>query len=327
MPSGVHPGFTQGDHHHGMLSALLHLLQQNRRQITAGFLMLCALTLMLASRAAPPNLSTLYVVTLDLFGPVQRVLGSPLEFYRSARARYDEIRRVDQDNRALKASLASQSSDRVRMMELLKENRRLRTLLGIPTDPSYRMLAARIVGNSSSSFSRAFTLHIGSRHGVISDAAVVAADGLIGRVAHVGNNSTLALSIHDLNSRIPVMTQRTRIRGIASGTNTPVLHMAFVPKEADIMYGDRVITSGAGGVFPKGIMVGRVIEAQSHDAGLFQKVVIRPEADADRVEEARLLIRQPLKAPVKRPTAPAERQTPPAPLAASDASASQAAGE
>ncbi len=274
-----------------MLSALFNLLLQYRQQLTAFVLLVAALTLMLAVRTAPPNLASVRELTLDLFVPIQRVVSSPLAFYQHMRRRFEEMQHLDQENQELKQALQNQRPDRLRMMELQKENQRLRILLRMRPDPTYHTVSARVVGDASSAFSHAFTLHAGTDDGVALNAAVVAARGLIGRVAQVGRHSALALSIHDLNSRVPVLDQRSRVRGIASGTNTHLLKMNFVPKEADVQQGDLVITSGVGGIFPKGVVVGHIVLVEPHV--LFQQVMIAPAADVTLAEEARMLVRQP----------------------------------
>ncbi len=184
----------------------------------------------------------------------------------------------------------------VRLDELAMENQRLRLLLGMRPSQSPQELVARIIGNSSSAFARSFLIDAGQDDGVNVDTIVLgisakAGGGLLGRIVQASPHSALILALPDFNSRIPVMIQRSRIRAIVSGRNKPLLEMEFVPKGADIRPGDLVITSGIGGIFPKGIPVGRIHAiAATEETGMFHLISVKPLVDFDRVEEVRLLL-------------------------------------
>jgi rod shape-determining protein MreC len=100
----------------------------------------------------------------------------------------------------------------------------------------------------------------------------------------------VALTLQDLNSRVPVLVQRSRVRGMVTGNNGPMLGLEFIPKDVDIALDDLLLTSGTGGVFPKGLVVGRIVSISPKGDGLFQAVVVRPAVDASRAEEVRLLL-------------------------------------
>lgn len=242
---------------------------------------------------------------LDAVGPLLRILQTPVHAYHSIHSRLSGWQHFEQENRRLKLEVDRLQSLSVRVDELSLENQRLRLLLSMRADPSYHELVAQIIGDSSSAFARSFLLNAGREEGVVYEATAMAPGGLLGRVVRVARHTSLVLTLPDLNSRVPVLVQRSRVRAILSGSNTPLLNMDFVPKGADVRVGDRLITSGIGKVFPKGLLVGQVYAiAATEETGLFHQISVYPAVDFDRVEEVRLLL------PTEKNTAPKEPTTP-----------------
>ncbi|MBF0455231.1 MAG: rod shape-determining protein MreC [Magnetococcales bacterium] len=270
---------------------LFALLKQYRNGLVAILVLVVALVLMLSVRSHDPGRRDLISDTvLDAVGPIQRVLLSPVVVYRQTQARITELRQLDQENTRMKAELKRLRPLGTLLEELAQENRRLHQLLNIPVDSSYYRIAARVVGDSSSAFARSLLINAGREEGVVVNATVVVPEGLLGRVVRVGAHTSLVLTLLDLNSRIPVVVQRSRERAIAAGFNGRKLQLEFVSKVADIEMDDRIITSGTGEGFPKGLVVGRVQQLISGGSGLFRQVTVVPAVDFDRAEEVVLLI-------------------------------------
>jgi rod shape-determining protein MreC len=273
--------------------ALLAILKQYRSNIMAFLLLLTALFLMLSVHTDAIGFRMIQEVVLDLFVPLQKVLVTPMRVGQTWERRMQEWRALDEENQRLKKEIAKLRPQQIYIDELLQENRRLRALLHINIGSLYREMAARVVGDSSSAFTRVLTIDAGQRDGVHDHTPVVGLFGLVGRVVRAGERSSLVLTLQDLNSRVPVVTQRSRVRGIASGNNTPYLILNFVPKDADIAMDDLLVTSGMGGVFPKGLIVGRVVSLSPKGDGLFQTIHVMPNVDFSRIEEVRLLLSTP----------------------------------
>ncbi|HTB35995.1 MAG TPA: rod shape-determining protein MreC, partial [Reyranella sp.] len=121
------------------------------------------------------------------------------------------------------------------------------------------------------------------RAGVAHGQAVVTGEGLAGRIAEVGDNSARVLFVTDVNSRLPVVVERTRERAILAGDNSPQLRLTLLQSVAGVQRGDRIITSGHGGSFPVGIPVGEVVE--TGEGG----VRVKPFADFSRLEFVRVV--------------------------------------
>ncbi|OSM02191.1 rod shape-determining protein MreC [Magnetofaba australis] len=269
---------------------LLTLIKEYRQGLAAFVLMLVALFLMLSVRPGDQQgMNSAQSLVLDIMGGLQRLILSPVEATRAAGERIDDLMALDAENRRLKRELARMAPLQLRAEELRRENQRLKELLSMPADPLYGKLAARVIGDSSSAFAHSLMINAGRDSGAALDSVVMGARGLVGRVIQLGEKHSLVLSILDVNSRVPVMAQRSRIKAMAAGANDRLLRLEFVAREADLEAGDLIITSGSGGVFPKELAVGHVVSLQSVKAGLFQTAWVKPIADFDRLEEVRLL--------------------------------------
>ncbi|MBF0136734.1 MAG: rod shape-determining protein MreC [Magnetococcus sp. DMHC-1] len=272
------------------MDSLFNLLREHRHTIAATIFMLVAIFLMLSVRTGTVAYHAIQEMVLDLVGPVQQLVHVSLETYETSKRTLDSWVLVHEENERLKKELEQRKVTLVQKEELVLENRRLRNLLNMRLDPIYMTVSARVVGISSSVFARSLILNAGRMDGVRINTPVISTEGLVGKIVEIGQYHSVALTLLDLNSRTPVRIQRNRIPGIATGANDHVISMEFVAKDADIQIQDLVITSGIGGIFPRGLVVGRVVAFTPPDVGLFQKVTLAPAVDFDRIEEVSLLL-------------------------------------
>ncbi len=166
---------------------------------------------------------------------------------------------------------------------LQTENRELRGLLHFKTEPSLAYISARVIADTGGPFVRGLIITAGKLDGVREGMAAMTGDGLIGRVIEVGDWSSRVLLITDLNSRIPVTIAGSGDRAILAGDNSNQPKLLYLPQDAVLSAGARVVTSGHGGVFPPGLPVGVVTEA---GRGVYNVV---PAADLGRVNDVRLV--------------------------------------
>ncbi|MGN7612002.1 rod shape-determining protein MreC, partial [Magnetococcales bacterium HHB-1] len=274
------------------MDLLRELLRQYRIHITALFLLSLTFTLLLSMRSSHHRMvpKVVHEFLLDMVGPVQYILLAPWNLLHQQLQRLDNLKYLEERNRQLTAQLQRTKPNQNYIEELRQENRRLRKLLNMPSRPTFRQLTTRIVGTSSSAFSHSFILDTGRKEGITEDTPIVVSEGLMGRVVRVSDQSALALSLLDLNSRVPVISQRSRAQAIAAGTNGPLLRLDFAAKDTDIKKNDIIVTSGMGGVFPKGLTVGRVVSIIPGEQGLFQRIMLRPAVNFNRIEEVKLLL-------------------------------------
>ncbi len=273
------------------MTPFLVLLREYRNAISVILTLIVAFFLLLMARGTvSPERNATQEVILQITAPVQSLILRPVTTIHRLHDRFSELMHLDRENRMYKAELKRLRAVGTRLEELEQENHRLKTFLKMRPDPAFHALVVQVVGDSSSAFARSFILNAGRQDGVLVNAPVTVPEGLVGRVVRASASASLVLSLLDLNSRVPVLIQRSRVRAVATGQNTTVLNLEYLPKDADIKIGDQVITSGTGGIFPKGQLVGRVVSLAEGDEGLFKQAQVQTLADFDRIEEAHLLL-------------------------------------
>ena len=146
-------------------------------------------------------------------------------------------------------------------------------------------MTASIIANSGSSWFKSCLLDKGSADGVRKGMAVVTPLGVVGQVVAVTARTAKVLLLADPNSGVDVLVQRTRARGIVSGSLDNGTILKYVKRSEDIQEGDRLVTSGFDGVFPKGMVVGTVIKVRKQTLGLFQHIEVMPAVNLARTEE------------------------------------------
>jgi len=192
---------------------------------------------------------------------------------------------LSRENRELRASLQGVSETRL-------ENQRLRKLLDfVETDPR-PVLPAMVVAEDASSWARTIVIDKGALQGVREGLPVVVAEGVVGRVIKVAPGSARVLLVIDASSSVAGLVQRFRTRGVARG-NGRGLTFEYALRDETVQVGDLIITSGMGGLFPKGLVLGYVTNVQRTDASLFQQIELRPDLDFSRLEEVLVLLEPP----------------------------------
>ncbi|MCL2403047.1 MAG: rod shape-determining protein MreC, partial [Coriobacteriia bacterium] len=187
---------------------------------------------------------------------------------------------------------------RARVTELeemrLLDERLTELMSSVPTGtPDEAVLPASVIGLPSSSYERIIVLNRGTRDGVDLAMPVVTAQGLLGSTIEVGPNYSKVRLITDQNSGVAALVQRDRQLGTVQGSLGGELRLNFIPVDATIEPGDRVLTSGLGGVFPKGLIIGEVIRTDGDHNTLYQTISVRSTVNLDRLEEVLILLDAP----------------------------------
>ena len=218
-----------------------------------------------------------------------------------------EIATVHQQNEMLKNEIDQLRQENMMAEEYAAENVRLRELLSYKqTAKQFDLLAARVIGRDASLWTSTIIIDRGAQDGVRENMPVVTGKGLVGHVTEVAPISSKVQLILDARSSVGTLIQRSasRVTGIVVGAadNPYMPQMVNIPRNADIEDGDIVITSGFGGVYPKGLTVGRVSSQHSDDSGLLKIAVIEPSVDFQRLEDVAVIT--------------ASREAPPTPIQA-----------
>lgn len=250
-----------------------------------GLLVLLALaaTLLVADRTGIGAARDLRMIVADAAAPVLDALSRPVESANDLVSGVVALADLHAENAELRETVERLKRWEIAARQLEQENRALRSMARLAPEALPAYVTGRVVGESGSAFVRTLLANAGARDGVRAGQAAITGDGLVGRVVEVGRRASRVLLLTDLNSRIPVVLERTRQRAILSGDNSALARLAFLPRDATVAVGERVVTSGHGGVLPPGLPVGVVVRVSPEGAS------VRPIADLGRVDYVRLV--------------------------------------
>ncbi len=219
--------------------------------------------------------------------PLQRTFkasGAYLSDVGRVIARRDDIAA---QNSNLQARVADLEGQNARLTRLQRENQELRGLLRLPKIAGGRTVAAEIVSYDATDFARLVTLNVGARAGVRPKDVVYCAQGLVGQVSQVAPLTCVVTLLIDRDGRAGAMTSRTGAKGVVQGTGERVCKLSYLDFGADVREGDTIVTSGLltgrGAIFPKGLVLGRVVKIEKDKAYSRQEAFIEPNVPFDRL--------------------------------------------
>jgi rod shape-determining protein MreC len=230
----------------------------------------------------PTRLIRIWAV--DTVTPLERALVWAQTSTRNVWHNYFYLRGVRAENRSLKAQIERMSLEQVRMSQDADQARRLQVLLAFKEQFISQTMAAQVIGSSGSELSRSVYIDKGETDGIKPDMAVITADGIVGKVLRVYGSTSLVLLIDDQTSGVGALLDKTRLQGILRGTPSGEVVLEKVMSDETVPAGEMVLTSGGDGIFPKGLLVGRVTKV-SPGSELFLTIRVRPAADLSKLEE------------------------------------------
>ena len=273
------------------MSILWRLLAKYRRAIILAVALVMAFLLMtLQVRHDHAVVSFTRQAVLFLISPVIKVTAVTVDSVSRVWGDYVDLRNLHEESLRLTREAAVLQRRISYLEEQALETQRLQGLLAMKEISRAEFLAARVVGKDATNWFKTVLIDRGSLAGIRRNMPVVAPDGLVGRVVEVTPTAAKVQLITDPVSAAGGLIQRTRVIGIVSGSLGAGLKVRYLPLMADIVIGDEVVTSGMGGVFPKGIPLGRVIAAERRSGALFQEATLAPKVDLSRLEEVLILM-------------------------------------
>jgi len=214
---------------------------------------------------------------------VQRVatggIGEARGFWQS----YVNLRETGRENESLKQRVSQLEVALQRERALAGQTKVLQEMLDLKTDTPFATTPAMVIASAASPEFRTMTLDKGSSQGLAADMAVLAPAGVVGRVVLPTPRAAKVQLIIDRNAAAAGLVERSRAQGVVIGTGTDQLRFEYVPGTADLKVGDRVVTSGMDGIYPKGFVLGQ-IESIQRTAGEFSNVLIRPAVNLSALE-------------------------------------------
>lgn len=235
--------------------------------------------------------------TIVVTYPIQRAITWFLETTVSGVNNYLFLLNTRQENLRLLSENRKLLGTIVNLRETQQENLRLRKLLEFKEVNYLDAVVARVIAKDVSSEFRSLRLNRGENSGIKKDMPVLNSEGIVGRVLRTTKETADVVTILDLLSAVDAIVKRSRARGIVQGMTDEVCQLKFALRTDDIKRGDVLITSGLGGIFPKGIPVGSVSKVNRLPYGITQAVEVRPSVNFSKVEEV-LIIRGKLSTPI-----------------------------
>lgn len=262
-----------------------------RHQILITSLVLCLIALNTTTSVKKGTGADLIVqnTTDFVISPLQNSILSVKNIITSIGSDYLFLVHAKKENDDLKHKLAKLENEKARLTEALIEQQRLKEILSFTDRAPFGTVTASILAessvNSSAGWTRTITINKGSAMGITLNMPVIVQQGLVGRIVSSKRNTSTVLLLTDPRSNIGTLVQRTRVKGIINGNGTGNLNLKYVRELDDINVGDNIITTGLSLIFPKGIVVGEVVEAKKGTDNFFKSVKIKPTVDFNEIEE------------------------------------------
>lgn len=254
------------------------------------FLILAALALTGYSARSPQTVSRATRAFDWVYGPLRSTFFSSLGGVTGIFTNYRELVSIRTDYEELQHRTRVLEQERERATELIHENERLRKLLNATQGSKLKPIVARVNGYRHTGWFQTISLAGGATAGITPYSAVVSHEGVVGQVISVGEAYSRVLLLTDHTSSIDALVQSSRARGVVEGVSERQLTMRFANATEAIQVGDRIITSGFDGIFPAGLLIGRVSATDSDNGTLFQSVTVQPAVDVNELEEVVVLV-------------------------------------
>ena len=230
-------------------------------------------------------------VLLEMAIPVQKVLAAPANAVLQSWNSYVDLVDVRAENEGLRLRVAELEEANLQFREALVASGHLERIAAMRDDFEVPMQPSEVVGLDVSPFFRSVLVDRGSRHGIRPGSPVITDEGVVGVVTRTSPHAAKTMLVLDRQSRVDAVIQRNRARGMVSGNGSGELGFEFVVLGADVQIGDRVITSGLGGVYPKGLDLGQVTTVSDLSGSLVQSASLKPAVDFGRLEQVFVMLR------------------------------------
>ncbi len=253
------------------------------RRFLIGFLVLFLLAVFLLWRIDSPRVERLRAQLVDRIVPTFDFVLIPVTKAAGMIEDFQSYARIYEQNQELRRELQQMKAWKEAALQLEQKNAKLLDLNNVRLDPKLTYVTGVVLADSGSPFRQSVLLNIGERDGIVDGWAATDGLGLVGRISGVGRSTSRVILLNDANSRIPVLIQPSGQRALLSGDNTKSPLLEFIESPELVRPGDRVISSGNGGVFPAGILVGQVAQ------GTDRRLRARLSADYERLDFLRVL--------------------------------------
>jgi rod shape-determining protein MreC len=253
-------------------------------------LLLFALVLMSLRAKQREGVEFFDALLMEICSPFQKAATLVIKTVQGTFTQYVYVVNLGKENRMLKQKIAELQEENHRMKEMKLANERLRQLLQFREKNSPSMIGAEVIGQDPSSWFKSVTINKGERDGVKKGMAVISPAGVIGQILKTAPHYAIVLLLTDYNSAVDSIVQRTRAKTIVEGKGENRCQLKYLRRAEEVAVGDVVVTSGLGGNFPKGLMVGEIKKVDKKGHGVFQYAELVPSVDLTQLEEVFVII-------------------------------------
>ncbi len=259
-------------------------IMQLAERLSSAFLIAVSLILMVVSQIHPNLLSETRSLAYDAIAPVMATAVKPIYAVSNWVDHVTGISNLVSMNARLAEENAKLYKWYEKALQLEAENRSLRELVNLNDMGRKSFVSARVIADPGGPFVHSVIVWAGTRNGVKEGQSVLTGKGLVGRISETGSKASRVILLTDLNSRVPVVIERSRQRAIVAGDNNDKPKLIYLPDGASVERGDRLVTSGHGGIYIPGIPVAIVDEVVPGN-----EIRVRPLADLQRLEYVQIV--------------------------------------
>jgi rod shape-determining protein MreC len=231
-------------------------------------------------------------VVLEVAAPIERIISAPFDGIGSFYENYVDLIGVRAENRRLSRRISEIESENLQFREALVASGHLGRIASMRDEVEIPMLPAEVVGLDVAPWFRSVLVDRGADHGVEPGHPVITHDGVVGVVTATSGHAAKTMLLLDRQSAVDALVQRSRARGVVRGVGRDRLEFEFVVRGADVVAGDEVVTSGLGGIYSKGLRLGRVEELREAGGRLTRIAVIEPAVDMGQLEQVFVMLRR-----------------------------------
>lgn len=229
---------------------------------------------------------------MEAASPLEKAMTWPAQFMGEVWTNYLSLIDVRSENERLLERVVELEEENLQFREALVASQHLGRIAAMRKDFEVPLLPSEVVGQDVSPWFRSLLLDRGREDTVRSGMPVVAANGLVGLITATSPSASRAMMLLDRRSAVDVMAQRSRARGIVRGTGTGGIQFVFMVRGDDVQVDDLIITSGVGGVYPKGLRVGTIRSVQTARSEVVHTADVQASVDFGRLEHVFVMLQR-----------------------------------
>lgn len=255
------------------------------RKIWLGFIIIVAFFFILFAKPDAYLVEKISQFAIDVFTPVVDFVSKPFRYVENLIKNAKEMTKAFEENKKLKSEVKELRSELSQLLYLKEVNKELKEIVNYKETFDHDFVTARVMADNGSPFYDSFLIDAGKEENIKIYMPVLSDGGLIGRVVFITNSYARVLQITDMNSKIPVMVERTRTRGILEGNRSPYPNLINLENKTPVKAGDRIVTSGIDGYFPDGLPIGIIADIDEEN-----NILVQPFSSFSRTEFVKVIL-------------------------------------